>query len=426
MVCALLAALAALAGAARPAGTQAPAPPARPRELALVFGLGYAGDQLPQDAATFDAAMARVAEAGYNTVLASYEDWRLPILERHGLALMVDLLDERHHVYRNVAGAQALAASLRGDPRVWGYHLFSDTAATIVAGRQRDIDNVRAWDPTHPTFVGTQQHVKSNLHEMTSPDVVAYYDYHWTRDRATHFPNLDFFARYADERDAFLYRWVQVDPGRAGIGNPNRIRFTVTSSMAHGLKGVMWFLGTRLVDTASWEWNQLGLDVASVNHDVLPLEAVFAPLERIATYSTPATRNANDDPRGPDKPPIPPGLHPIPEGFPVAVESGEVLLGHFRDPADDTPAGRAGRVLFLANHNSYQPQALALRLGADVAGLEIFDRTVGDWRTLAADDGRVSLEIGPGYGELLRLAASAPTPAPPTARPAYLPALSPR
>lgn len=417
---AAIACLVALTGLTWPLATRvqeasADPAPARPQELALVFSMGYGGDLLPQEPETFDALMATVAEAGYTTVLASYEAWRLPILERHGLTLMVDLLDERHHVYRNPEGAEALARSLQGDPRVWGYHLFSDTAATIVSGRQRDIDNVRRWDPTHPTFVGTQQHVKSTLGQMTSPDVVAYYDYHWTRDRATHFPNLDFFGSYADEKDAFLYRWVQVDPGRAGIGNPNRIRYTVFSSMAFGLKGVMWFLGSRLIDSGSWRWNQLGLDVARVNHEVLPLAEVFAPLRRLDTWSTPLTINANDDPRGAEEPPIPPGLAPIPEDFWAQVESGEVLIGHFRDPAEASEEGRAGRYLFAANPNSYQPQPLVMRFGTAITGVEIFDREAGEWRLLDMSESRVELVLGPGFGELLRASSEAEPPPTPTA-----------
>jgi hypothetical protein len=403
----ILAGLVALAGVlgVRAQGVPDPARNLPDDEMALVFSMGYAGDLLPQEPEAFDAVMKTVAEAGYNTVLASYEDWRLPILEKHGLKLMVDMLDERHHIYRNLEGAEGLARSLVGEDRIWGYHLFSDTASTIVPGRQRDIDMLRSWDPGHPTFVGTQQHVKGTLRQMTSPDVVGYYDYHWTRDRGTHFPNLEFFGDYADEKDAFLYRWIQVDPGLAGKGNPNRIRYTVFSSMARGLKGVMWFLGSRLIDTRSWQWNQFGLDVASVNHDVLPLAAVFAPLRHVATWSTRQTVNANNDPRGAEEPPIPPGLDAIPEDFWVQVESGEVILGQFRHPdeTDETGArGEAGRYVFVANHNAYVAQALTMTLAVDVARVEWFDRAVGAWVDLDPSEGRVGLEILPGNGELLR------------------------
>lgn len=401
---AMLSGLLALAGVLGVQAQQAPDPARNlpDDEMALLFSMGYAGDLLPQEPEAFDALMETLAEAGYNTVLASYEDWRLPILEKHGLKLMVDMLDERHHIYNNLEGAETLARSLVGEDRIWGYHLFSDTASTIVPGRQRDINNLRSWDPGHPTFVGTQQHVKGTLRQMTSPDVVGYYDYHWTRDRGTHFPNLEFFGDYADEKDAFLYRWIQVDPGLAGKGNPNRIRYTVFSSMAHGLKGVMWFLGSRLIDTRSWQWNQFGLDVASVNHDVLPLAEVFAPLRHVATWSTEQTINANNDPRGDEEPPIPPGLEAIPEDFWLQVASGEVILGQFRHPDETGAWAEAGRYLLVANHNAYVAQALTLTLGVDVAGAEWFDRAAGDWVELDPSEGRVGLEIGAGNAELMR------------------------
>jgi hypothetical protein len=402
-------------------------PPA-PDDFAIVFTLGYAGDLLPQETSAFSDVMGTVADGGFNTVMASHEEGRLDVMEQHGLELMVDLLDSRHHVYKNLEGAEALATSLRGDARVWGYHLFSDTTSDVVPGRQRDIDNVRAWDPTHPTFVGVKHHVGGAIRQMTSPDVVGYYDYHWVRDRSIHFPNLAFFARYADEHDAPLYRWVWVENGRAGIGNPNRSRYTVFSSLAFGLDGVMWFIGQQMINTGNWQWNQFGLDTIGVNKDLLPVGQAMIGLRRVGTWSTPATRNANDRERGAEEPPIPPGLEAIPAQAFFQVEGGEVVVGHFQGPVADgeggggggggsgeDPAGGLVDHLLVANHNAYQPQAMAVRFEEDVTGLEILDRATGAWVDLPLEGGVATWELGPGYGDLLRVGrsgAEAPTPEP--------------
>jgi hypothetical protein len=379
----------------------------KPDDFAIVFTLGYGGDLLPQDPETFEAVMAQVAAGGFNVVLASHEDWRLPILERNELKLMVDLLDSRHHVYKNLEGAEALATSLRGDRRVWGYHLFSDTTASVVAGRDRDNENVHLWDPSHPTFAGMKQDARSRLGDLRDPDAVGYYDYHWVRDRDIHFPNLRGFAAYADQKDAALYRWVWVQNGRAGIGNPNRSRYTVFSSLAFGLDGVLWFIGQQMMDTNTWQWNQFGLDTISVNLEVAALGPEMRGLNRIGTWSTEVTINANNDPRDPEAPPIPPGLDAIPEDLWVQVEAGEVILAHFQDEAFVDH-------VYLANHTSYAAQQITLTLEVESPVVEMFNRGSRVWTEIPLVDGRLNFELGAGYGELFRVPQTPiePTPTP--------------
>ena len=376
----------------------------RPDEFAIVFTLGYAGDLLPQEPDAYDSVMQKVADGSFNTVMASHETWRLPIMEQRGLKLMVDLLDSRHHVYHNLEGAEALCTSLRDEPTVWGYHLFSDTTASIVPGRQRDINNVRAWDPTHPTFVGVKHHVGGSIREMTSPDVIGYYDYHWVRDRDIHFPNLAFFSRYADDHDAPLYRWVWVENGKAGIGNPNRGRYTVFTSMAFGLKGVMWFIGQQMMNTGNWQWNQFGLDTIGINEEVAKLGPELMPLERRVTHSTHTTRTAND--RDKERS-VPGGLIAIPEDYWYTVDGGEAVIGEF-----EHHDGRDR--LLVANHNAYQPQPMVLTFEAEVTGVELFDRETVDWRRLEMNTGVVTWTLDSGFGDLLRIEREpAPTKTPP-------------
>jgi hypothetical protein len=245
--------------------------------------------------------------------------------------------------------------------------------------------------------------------------VVGYYDYHWVRDRSIHFPNLAFFARYADDHDAPLYRWVWVENGRAGIGNPNRSRYTVFSSLAFGLDGVMWFIGQQMINTGNWRWNQFGLDTIGVNEDLLPVGQAMIGLRRVGTWSTAVTVNANNDPRGAEEPSIPPGLEAIPEDAFFQVEGGEVVVGHFQGEAEDGDGGSGGGGgggvdssepvdhLLVANHNAYMPQAMVVRFAEDVTGLEILDRGTGAWVALPLEDGVATWELGPGYGDLLRV-----------------------
>lgn len=393
------------AAPAKPEHLSAPPPERRPDEFAFVFTLGYGDDLLPQDEAQFDAVMEKVAAGGFNVVLASYEDWRIPILRKHGLKLMVNMLDSRHHVYKNVEESERLARSLRGNDAIWGYHLFSDTVSSIVAGRQRDVANLHEWDPTHPTFVGFKHHVGSQIWELQDPDVAAYYDYHWVRDRSIHFSNLARLAQYAEDRGAALYRWTWVENGKAGIGNPNRSRYTVSTSMAFGLVGAVWFIGQDMMSTSTWEWNQFGLDTISVNHDLAPVGAELVGLQRLATYSTETMRTANDKEKGVDDPPIPAPLEAFPDDHWLRASSGEVVIGEFKGQYPGEWR------LLVANHNAYQPQPVVLELDGPVYRVQLLDRETGVWRELPVEDGAISWQLGPGYADLVRVTryADAPT-----------------
>lgn len=388
--------------AAHPDAVAAPPPERRPREFAFVFTLGYGDDLLPQDEAQFDAVMEKVASGGFNVVLASYEDWRVPILRKHDLKLMVNMLDSRHHVYKNVEEAEKLARSLRGNDAIWGYHLFSDTVSSIVAGRQRDVANLHLWDPTHPTIVGFKHSVGSQIWELTDPDVAAYYDYHWVRDRSIHFSNLARFARYAEDRGAALYRWTWVENGKAGIGNPNRSRYTVSTSMAFGLDGAVWFIGQDMMNTSTWEWNQFGLDTIGVNLDLAPVGAELVGLPHVATYSTETTRTANDKEKGADDPPIPAPLKAFPDDHWFRAASGEVVVGEFKGPYPGEWR------LLVANHNVYQPQSVVLELDGPVHGVQLLDRETGAWLELPVEDGAIGWELRPAYADLVHVTRYAP------------------
>ena len=58
--------------------------------------------------------------------------------------------------------------------------------------------------------------------------------------------------------------------------------------------------------------------------------------------------------------------------------------------------------LFVANHNCYAGQAVALKLAKPLR-VHLFDRKKGEWRSLKVTDGSVTFPLDPAGGELLRL-----------------------
>ena len=380
------------------AGERARPRPPRPAELASVFSFGYAGDRMPKDDGRFEELLRKIKAGGFNVVHCTWTPRRLALCRKHGVRMMVDLLaaDVGHHVYKNVEGVRALCGTLRGDAAVWGYNTWNDNVGKTTAGRQRDLDNVRAWDPTHPAYCGTYR--TYGMRRLTRVDVFGYYDYHWKRAPQYHFPHLLTYRAWAVQREACFYRWVWVESGIPGKGNLNRSLYTVNTSIACGLKGVLWFLGTRLLDARTLQWTTTGGDIVQVNRQVMPLRREIMRIGNpAAVYSTPVTKTANDRPLPDGKAgEMPPGLEKsgFPADFRLQPGGGEFVLGVFRDD-------RKRDAVFVANHNAYAAQDVVLKL-ARPARVSLFDRKRGEWQALPVEDNAIRFKLAPAGGELLR------------------------
>ncbi len=376
-----------------------PQRPPKPTEFANVFSFGYGGDKMPKDDARFAALLAVIKAAGFNAVHCTCTDNRLALCKKHGVKMMVDLLaaDAGHHVYKTVDSAMALCQRLRGNPDLWGYNIWNDNFGKTGPGRLRDLANVRTWDPTHPAYCGTYR--THGMRHLVTADVFGYYDFHWKRGPEAHFPHLVAYATWARERDAWFYRWVWTDSGIPGKGNVNRGLYTVNTSIACGLKGVLWFLGSRLMDPETLKWNTTGRDIAAINREVMPLAGEIPKLGNpVAVYSTPITRTLKDRdlPDG-KKEMMPPGLEG--RAFPadgwIRPASGEFVMGLFKDDA-----GRDA--VFIANHNTYAAQDVTLTFSERIKATA-FNRKTGRWQPLTVRKNATRFPLAPAAGELLRL-----------------------
>ena len=369
----------------------------KPAEFASVFSFGYAGDHMPKDDARFEALLEKIKPAGFNTIHCVCTDGRLALCKKHGVRMMVDLLAGKHHVYKSVEGARALCRTLRGRGEVWGYNLWNDSISKTSAGRKRDVNNVRRWDPTHPAFVGTYR--TYGMRGVTNADVIGYYDYHWKRGPKVHFPHLLTYRRWAPERDACFYRWVATDSGRPGLGNFNRSLYTANTSIACGLKGILWFIGTRMMDPKTLWWTTIGGDIIKVNREIMPLRTEIMKIGApTAVYSTPIAKTLKDRALPDGKASMmPPGLEnsAFPADFRIQPAGGEFVMGVFR-------AGPKRDAIFVANHNAYAEQAVTLTL-RQPAKVSVFGRKEGTWRPVTVAGNTVTFPLAPAGGELLRL-----------------------
>lgn len=368
----------------------------RPKMFYSVFNFGYGGDDFPDDPTLFEKIAARVADEGrFNAIMCAWSEERAAVCRKHGLKMMVDLLNGRHHVYKTPDETKALLETLRGNDVVMGYHLWSDEFGGTAEGRARDIHNCHEWDPTHPCYSATRK--TSGLGALAEADIFGWYDFHWKRSGwHRHFAALDVALPLARRHGSVFYTLLSTDSGRPGAGNYNRSLWSLNQGVAFGMKGALWFIGMRQMDKGTGEWTDFGRDINKVNAQIMPLRE---ELPRIglptAVFATPITKDANNrDVQG-----APTMLgelsgHAFPADFWIKPEAGEFTMGVFKDDQ-----GRDA--VYVANLNAYAPQTVKLRLGKSLKASK-FDRPTGSWGDLPSADGTISFETGPAEGELLR------------------------
>jgi hypothetical protein len=355
--------------------------PCVPKRFAIIFNRGYGGDFLPAEPAAFEKVIRGIREARFNTVLCKYEDWRARICKKYGVQIFVDLLAPGHHVYKEADSARKLCESLRGNDVVYGYHLWSDIIGETYAGRSRDAKNVREWDPTHPVYVGTYR--MSRVDRVENLDLFGYYDFNWTR--GGHWEHLRRAWDVAKAKHIPFLRYCEATPGRVGVGNDNRIGYTVGTSLVFGLKGYLFHYAGGVVDEKTGALDALGKDLLAVN---TRFEAVGAELLALgiptAVYSTTITKDEKDH-AVEGAPAVPGGLTPIPADSAFQVAEGEVLLGVFKGPKD-------ADVLAMAGHNPYAPQTVTLKFASPVK-VSAFDGARKAWTPQKSVADKVSFKL---------------------------------
>jgi len=371
----------------------------RPKTYLTVFNNGYGGDPMPKEPEKFEKLLKTIASEGsFNAVMCRYSADREALCRKYNVLMVVDLLADGHHVYKNPKECEQLCGQLRGNPAIVAYHLWSDRFGKTGSGRARDIDNVHQWDPTHATYSGTYQ--TEGMKHLAMSDFVSYYDFSWKRGPHKNFSNLLTAWAVAKTHDNRIGRCIETDPGQPGEGNYLRSLYLQNTSITCGLKCCLWFIGSQIMDMNKLEFNELGRDAAQVNGWTKPL---WAEIPRLglpaAIYSTSITKDCNnhDVPAEGGKHKMPPGLetHEFPKDFWLQPVSGEFVMGVFKyDGASDA--------VYLANHNAYAEQDVKLKV-AKATHARIFNHQSGKYEEVPVVDGAISFKLEKAGGQLLLL-----------------------
>jgi len=304
----------------------------------------------------------------------------------------VDLLVEDQHIFKNPAKAQEVCESIKDSKAVYGYHLWSDNIGKTYAGRTRDVQNVHQWDPHHAAYIGSYK--MAGVAQVQDMDLFGYYDFHFKR--GGHWGHLNQAWAVAKSRNIGFLRYDDASPGLVGKGNPNRVGYSIATSIVFGLRGYMFHYVRGQIDFETLELDALGKDLARVNER---FAAVGPELVKIgipsAVYATRISKTERNDPIV-GEPIVPGGLAAVPADCWFQISAGEVLVGESLDRSKRT-------VLVFACHNPYENQKVIGTFPKGIKGAEIFDRTLKQWRPLAMENGAVSFIVEDLSVELLRV-----------------------
>jgi hypothetical protein len=179
--------------------------------------------------------------------------------------------------------------------------------------------------------------------------------------------------------------------------NYNMNSYTLNTSIAFGLKVVIWFIGGPFDKEGNIDPKHRFFHFVRIGQERHRLYPEIGKIGRPSVvYSTPTVKSESNKDKKKDQPW---NLPPFPEKHWLQVGKGEAVLGFFR-------YGDGDDAVYIANHNAYAPQDMVLKLDPETcakATVEIFDRKTGKWGQLEKTDNSVSLPLGAAGGELIRV-----------------------
>lgn len=315
----------------------------------------------PWDKNVPDEARAKaLKDAGINCVLA--EEDQLDMLARNGLKGFIEGVKPEE------------VGRIKNHPALYGYYIMDEPLHNFAA-LKNIYDSYKKADPTKPGFINLISvggKYLTDYMEMIRPTILSYDYYQYWWGQAGHFTKLEQYSKAADDAGVpwFLYTEVNTSPygtfgGKKNIrpaDNQERVRQTVYTALAYGLKGVLWFTAGTMFEPGTANLNECGKDVAAISNELKGLGPTLVRLRHVDTYHTA---------------PLPRDVMEVPEGYwlhPYSYLSYGVCMGTFKDENDID-------YVILANKNDDIEQQVALEIArkVPVTAVHRLDKKTGKW-----------------------------------------------
>jgi len=344
-----------------------------------------------------EAKARSLAEAGFTVV--DWEADKLDVLLKYGLKGMVH------------DPSLEIASRLSTHPALWGYHCgdepYPEDQFPPIAERFRALKKA---DPGHPAFVNmlstTGEFLRTYM-DVVKPEILSfdYYQWWWGSDR--YFEKLEQFREAALLARVPLGSCIEVSANPAIergdtaylADNSAKLRQSVYTNLAYGVKAVEWFSSRILFEPKSTRLTPTGRDVAALNQELKKLGPALVKLRSLDVYHTP---------------PLAAGTRAAPKEHWVHLIGEEakagLVLGTFKDDSGVD-------YLLVANRDCERPQSVVVRLQSKWLGIapwqkskayrygiEKLDKSSGGWTTLSSSSFvGFNFVIAPADGELFRV-----------------------
>ena len=324
-------------------------------------------------------------KAGFNTVLWPLD--KLEVCRAAGLKLMAENARPED------------AAILTSDSALWGYHLADEPKAPTFPTLAKLVADFHQADPNHPANINMLCFAGELLHRyMTTvkPDVLSYDHYQWWWGSHSHFEKLE------QHRDAALLAGIPLTCWVEANANPNmewggdlacdpdnavKLRQSVYTSLAYGVKGIQWFSGEQMFKPGTAELGECGQHVAKLNGELQKLGPVLVQLRSVDVFHTQ---------------PLPRRTHESQHDHWAQVLGEELVWGMFKDAADTDYVLVANRDIHHRQQATVQFQRAGY--GRKVKSVQRLDKTTGAWVPLSSRVRILFVEnLEPGDGQLFKV-----------------------
>ena len=340
------------------------------------FMIGHWGS--PKD----DKSIKLFLEDGINTVIAVPQE--VPFCRKHGLKVLL-------------ATDPKGAAPFVGDPIVWGYFITDEPARkkipyeTLVPRFQEH----HKLDPVKPAYI--------NLNELDDPDkfvkmfkprVLSYDYYQWWAKQEPFYSHLERFRSAALKADIPLICWVEAvcafwTPNYP-VDNEAKLRLSVFSSLAYGVKGIQW-----------WSWRSHIRDAGDINAELTKMGPTLIKLTSVDVFHT-SPPPPKDAPKGHVEP-LPKDTRPIPKDYWVQSPTNELVIGLLKKK-NEAKVDYA----VVVNRSIKHGITAVLRFEKPVTAVLGFNKRKGGWEKLdlrKPKDGKQEVHhyLPAGDGALLKI-----------------------
>ncbi|MBN1293806.1 MAG: hypothetical protein JXB48_18330 [Candidatus Latescibacteria bacterium] len=322
----------------------------------------WGGPEIKDDNAKIQA----LKNAGFNT--AMFDVGKLDICLKYGIKAIVD------------GATPEIASKLKNDNMVWGYHLVDEPETDLFPELARQVKAFRDADPNHPVYINlfarSGEHIREFI-DMVKPDFLSYDYYQWWYGDYQKWWEGDtgYFARLEQHREAAfkagipLICWVEVTANKhddryknvplPSDSNP-KVRQSVYTSLAYGVKGIQWFHGRLLFEKESAELNECGRHVASINRELELLGPVLIKLYSQNVFHTkPLPRSTRET---------------YPQHW-VVPEGDNLVVGLFQNNDKND-------FIMITNRCVQHGSRAILRFQRKIKTVEMFDKHTGLWQPL--------------------------------------------